>query len=476
MNRSASFLLTAALGAALVLPGTAAAQTFDRAVAPTVPPPPSFVSPRVQSATLPNGIRIHLVEMKEVPLVHVSLSVAGGSLEDGDLAGLATFAANMLDEGAGNRDAAGIAAEVAFLGASLSTGASWDAAGVTLRAPRRTMGPALDLMADVVLRPAFSPAEIDRQKELRQAQLVQQQDQPAAVASLTFAEVVFPAGHPYHRSANGDSASTARLDRAAVRGFYDRTFRPDRAEFIITGDITLAEAREAIQSRFGAWRAPSGRAPQPAASAAPAFKPTQVYLKDKPGAAQSVIIIGSPGVERSDPDYYVIQVMNTMLGGSFTSRLNSNLRETKGYTYGAGSGFAFRPLPGPFLAQAAVRSNVTDSSLVEFFKEFDRIRTEPADPEELAKVKSYLALGLAGDFETTSQVAGQLSGLRTFDLPFNWYDTYVERIMAVTAADVQRVARRLIRPDQVSVVVVGDVASIREGIERLNLGPITVLP
>ncbi len=206
MTRTIRFLVLAAL------PGALQAQAFDRTVPPTLAPPPSFVSPRVQSATLSNGIRIHVVELREVPLVHFALTVAGGSRTDGDLAGLAAFTAGMLDEGAGGRDASGVAAEVAFLGASLSTGASWDGMAVTLRAPKRTMGSALDLMADVVRRPTFVAEETNRQRDLRLAQLVQQKDQPAAVASLTFNEVIFPATHPYHRSANGDSASVARLD------------------------------------------------------------------------------------------------------------------------------------------------------------------------------------------------------------------------------------------------------------------------
>jgi zinc protease len=404
------------------------------------------------------------------------MSVASGSRLDGDLAGLASFTAGMLDEGAGGLDASGIAAEMAFLGASLSTGASWDGMAVTLRAPKRTMEPSLDLMAEVARRPTFAAQEVGRQRDLRITQQIQAKDQPGAVASLTFHRVIFPATHPYHRSANGDSASTARLDSATVRRFYDRTFRPDRVGFVVTGDISLAEAQRFISERFGDWQAPADPAPTPPSVTNPAPKPTGIYLVDKPGAAQSIIAIGTPGPERSDPDYFAIEVMNTLLGGSFTSRLNSNLRERKGYSYGAGSGYAYRPLAGPFIAQSAVRSNVTDSSLVEFFNEFHRIRDEVVESAELERAKSYLALGLAGDFETTGQVASQLNGLRTFGLPFNWYDSYVGGVMAVTAADVQRVAQRLIRPDQFSVIVVGDVATIKAGIEALALGPVTVLP
>ncbi len=452
------------------------AQAVDRSKAPPLPPPPEFKTPAVAAATLPNAIRLHVVEMREVPLVHVTVSVAGGSRLDGSQPGLATFVANMLDEGAGGRDAAGIAGEVAYLGATLSTGASWDAVGLTLRAPRRTLEPALDLLADVLMRPTFRAAEVKRQRDLRIAQLIQQRDQPTTVATVAFYQVVYPAGHPYHRSATGDSASTASLDSAMVRGFWERTMRPEVTTVVVTGDVSLAETRDLVARRLGAWRAAPVPAPARPAAANPAAEPAKIYLVDKPGAAQSVIRIGGPGIERSDPDYYAVEVMNTLLGGSFSSRLNTTLRETKGYTYGAGSGFTYRPLPGPFVAQSSVRTDVTDSSLVEFFREFRTLRDSAVPSDELERAKSYLALGLAGDFETTGQVAAQLSGLLTHALPLEYYDQYVPKVMAVSAAEVQRVARRLIRPEQFTVVIVGDVEKIRPGIERLGLAPVAVMP
>jgi zinc protease len=199
-----------------------------------------------------------------------------------------------------------------------------------------------------------------------------------------------------------------------------------------------------------------------------------VYLVDKPGAAQSVIMIGAPGVLRSNPDYAALEVMNTILGGSFSSRLNQNLRETKGYSYGAGSGFSWRPLPGPFVARSAVRSDVTDSSLVEFFKELNAMRDAPVSEVELDRARSYIALALPGQFETTGQMADQIGELLDFGLPTSWYTAYLRQVGAVTAADVQRVARRYIDPARVHVVVVGDVAKIRAGIEALDLGPISL--
>lgn len=439
---------------------------------PTLAPPPGLKMPAVQEARLANGLRLVVVPMHEVPLVQVILSVAGGGREDGPRPGLATFTAGMLDKGAGSRDANTLAADVAYLGATLFAGADWNGVNVALRVPKRSMGPALDLMADVALRPVFSSAEVKRQRDLRLANLVQQRDNPGAVASLHYNAIVFPEGHPYHRPLGGDSASTAGLDSATVRAFYQRAFRPDRATIVITGDITLPEARAELERRFGSWKALGMATPPMKQALPPSSRPSRVYLIDKPGAAQSVIRIGHRGVERSSSDYYAIQVMNTLLGGSFSSRLNSNLRETKGYTYGARSSFDFQPLPGAFTASADVRTDVTDSSLVEFFRELRRIRDSVVDPIELERTKQYLALRVPGSFETTSQMAGQVGTLLTFGLPFTWFDDYVRRIMAVTAADVQRVAREYIRPDSVSIVIVGDVPKIRPGIERLGLGPV----
>ncbi|HEU5358307.1 MAG TPA: pitrilysin family protein [Gemmatimonadales bacterium] len=442
---------------------------------PTLGAPRPFRSPRVETTRLPNGLTIDLVEMHKLPLVNVSLLVDGGGRLDGDLPGLASFTADMLDEGAGTRDAIGIAAEAAYLGADLSTGSDWDRTTVSLQVPVRTLPAALDLMADVALRPDFHTADIDKHRGLRMADILQRRDVPGAVATLVSNALIFPAGHPYHASPDGDSTSTARLDSATVRRFYERISDPRRATIIVTGDITLARARALLARRFGAWKAHRAAAAPKAPVPPPVERPTTLFLVDKPGAAQSVIIIGSPGVARTSSDYYALEVMNTILGGSFSSRLNQDLRETKGYTYGAGSRFQFRPLPGPFTASAAVRTNVTDSSLADFFVQLRAIRDSLVQPVELTRATQYIALGLPGDFETTGQVARQLSGLLLFGLPFTYYNGFVAHLEQVTRQDVQRVARTYIDPDHLTVVVVGDLARIRAPIEALHLGPIEVL-
>jgi zinc protease len=261
-----------------------------------------------------------------------------------------------------------------------------------------------------------------------------------------------------------------------VRAFYDATIRPSRTTVYAVGDIAASQLREALNKRFSDWREPaSAVVVRQNVAAVPPASARRVVLVDKPNAAQSVIIIGSPGVERKSPDYAPLMVMNTILGGLFTSRLNFNLRETKGYTYGAGSGYAFRLAPGPFTASAQVRTNVTDSSLVEFFKELRGMRDSQVKDEELAKAKASLELGIPDELETTSQIAGELSSLGVFGLTLEEKRDFARKVRAVTKADVQRVARQYIQEDRVLITVVGDLAKIRPGIEALKLGEVSVL-
>lgn len=457
-----------------VLTVPVAAQTLDRSQPPELLPPPALHLPPVQIGRLANGATIHLVEMHQVPLVQITLRVRAGARYEGGRSGLAAFTVGMLDEGAGKRDAAAIAAEAGYLGANLTTETGWDVATVSINTPRRTLAGALDLMADVALRPTFRTADVRRERDLRIAEILEESGQPGAMADLTFNAVVFPADHPYHRPLNGDSASVASFDSALVQGFYRRAFQPDQAEFVVTGDITLAEAERELVRRFGSWRSDRMGRLKAAEASTSEPAPTAVTLVAKPGAAQSVIIIGGPGVARSTPDYAAIEVMNTILGGSYSSRINQNLRETRGYTYGAFSDFIYRPLPGPFEASSAVRTDVTDSALVQFFAEFKSIRDSAVTSTELTRATNYITLGLPGQFETTGQMARQIGTLLTFGLPMNYFDSYSRKIMAVSAADVQRVARRQLDPARVTVVVVGDLDRIRPGIEALGLGPVRV--
>jgi predicted Zn-dependent peptidase len=239
---------------------------------------------------------------------------------------------------------------------------------------------------------------------------------------------------------------------------------------LVVGDVTPDEVRQLIAARFGGWA--RGEAPAVTTPAAPAPAPRAIYLIDKPGAAQSVVRIGHVGPAGSTPDYLALAVLNTILGGAFTSRLNQNLRETHGYTYGAGSSFSLRRAGGPFVAQASVVTAKTDSSLIEFLKELRRIRDEAVPAAEVEKAKQYLTLGLAGEFETTAGAAFRFRDLMIRGLPLDFYSGFTAHVNAVTAADVQRVARQYIDPDHFDIVVVGDRSQIEAGIRALNEGPI----
>ncbi len=470
-------VLHAGLLAAVLAPAALSAQAaFDRTKPPAMPAAPKLALPNVVTSRLANGIDVQVVPQTEVPLVQVTLIVAGGSRLDGAEPGRASFMARMLTESAGGKDVNALQSELAFLGANLSASSSWDAFTVSLNVPKRSLGAALDLMADVVQRPAFTTADVRRQRELRAAAMLQRRDQPNAIASLAYSAIIFPTGHPYHNAIDGDSLATSKLDSASVRALYDRALVPSRAKFIVVGDITAAEAVSMLATRFGLWKA-TGTAQLIPTVLAPAVDNTAVklYLIDKPGAAQSVISIGGPGVSRFSADYPALVVMNTLLGDSFSSRLNQNLRETKGYTYGIGSRFGWSPIPGAFRISSGVRTDVTDSSLVEVFKELHAIQDRPVDAIELARAKAYVALAIPGNFETNGGIAGALAELNTFGLPLTSVSEFITRVNAVTTADVQRVAKKYLPVNRATIVVVGDLAKVRAGIEALKLGSISVL-
>ena len=446
---------------------------LDRTHPPALTPAPKPTLPQLHTQKLQNGLELNVVEMHKAPVVDITLIVRAGAVRDpNDLPGLATFTAGMLDEGAGKRTALQIAEEIDFLGADLTTSAGPEAAQISLHVPRSGLDEALDVLADIALRPTFPDSEIARQRELRKTSLLQLRDQPTAIAPLAFNAVLFGSAHPYGRPLNGTEHSTELLDRSRVKDFYTQYYRPGNAKLLVVGDITPEEAREAIEKRFASW-SPGDLPPLPVTPPPPPGA-RAFYLIDKPGAPQSVIRLGNVGVSRATADYYAIQVMNTLLGGSYTSRLNQNLRETQGFTYGASSGFEMRRLAGPFRAGASVATGVTDSAMVQFLMELRRIREEVVPKEELAKTRQLLSLGLPGDFETSSSTAQRFADVLVNDLPADNLDHYVDGVNAVTTADVQRVARQYIDPDHFVMVVVGDRKQVEPTLKALNQGRVEV--
>lgn len=455
----------------------AGGQAPDRSKPPQPGLPPELRLPPIQTRTLSNGVPVWIVELHEVPVVQVTLLVETGSAADpADKPGLASMTAAMLDEGAGSRTALEIADAIDYLGASLGTSSSFDASAIRLHVPVARLDLALPVMADVALRPTFPEKELERLRQERLTSILQARDDPQAIASFAFPRIVFGAPHRYGTPAGGTAASVKAMTVADLRAFYAARYRPaaSSVSVVVVGDVTPDSMLPKLERAFGAWKADG---PQPTAASvpqAPQLTRRQVFIIDKPGAAQSQIRIGWVGVPRSTPDYFTLQVLNTILGGSFSSRLNLNLREQHGYAYGAGSGFDMRGAAGPFFASAGVQTDKTADALKEFFVELAGI-LKPVPADELARAKNYLALGFPGDFETTGDISRRLEEMIVYDLPGNYFDSYVSRIQAVSAADAQRAAQKYIQPDKFAVVVVGDRATIEAPIRALNLGPVTLL-
>jgi zinc protease len=465
-------LSMAVIGACLT-PTVAQAQAKPAStVPPTLSAPKPLTLPQMVERTLPNGLRLVIVPQRELPVVDATLVVRSGSEADPrGKAGLATLTANMLDEGAGNRDALGLAEQIGYLAIRLGTGATFEQSSVSLHTTRATLDSALALMADVVLRPTFAEKEFARLKNDRLTSLLQEADRGPALADRAFNAILFGEDHPYGRSTSGTREDAETLTRDDVVQFWKSWYRPNNATLVIVGDITIADAVARATTAFGAWDRAS--LPVLAKNTPPAASATRIYVIDKPKAPQTSFRIGGIGVARSTKDYYPLMVMNTALGASFTSRLNNNLRETKGYTYGAGSGFAMRREPGAFTARAEIVAEKTDSALIEFMKELNGIRT-PMPAAELAKTKRYLQLGYAERFESTGDIASQIAALVPYGVPLTALGTFNRGIGAVTAADVQRAATQYLDPSKLAIVVAGDRASIEPALKALKLAPVEV--
>lgn len=458
----------------IVIHVTAAAQNtpVDRTHAPVLGPPPKISLPPILTRELPNGLKLMIVEQHELPLVDFALVVgSGGTVDPVGKNGVANLTAAMLTEGATGRTSLEIADQVAYLGIGLGANSNWDASTVTLHTPKSQLDSALALFADVALRPSFPTSEFERIRKNRLTDLIQLKDRPTAIANQAYAAILYGSSHPYGHSLIGNEESIKTLAISDLMSFYKTHFFPNNSTLIIVGDVSPGEIEKKIAGLFGSWQ--RGTTPSYQLTDAPKATGTTVYLIDKPDAAQSSFRIGSIGVPRSTRDYFALNVMNTILGGSFTSRLNQNLRETHGYTYGARSGFDMRRAAGPFTASAEVVAAKTDSGLIEFLKELNAIRdTVPA--AELLKTKRYLQLGQPADFETTQQIARALVPVALYNLPLDYYNNYVQNIEAVTQADVQRVAREYINPGSLAIVIVGDRKSIESGLKAVNAGPISI--
>jgi zinc protease len=451
---------------------TVTGQKPDRGKPPAIGPAPSLKLPAIQKQKLSNGLAVWIVEHHEVPLAQINLIVRSGSAADpiGKF-GVGNLAAAMLDEGAGSRSALDLADALEFLGANLSTTSSFDYSAIRMSVPVSKLGEALPLMGDVALRPTFPSSELERLRKERLTALLQARDNPGALIQIAFPRIVYGPTHRYGTSANGLPPAIEALTVADLQSFYRAHYRPDNATLLVVGDVRPATIMPSLEKTFGSWKAEGMAALVAEVPNAPQLKSRQIYIVDKPEAAQSQVRIGWVGVPRSTPDYAALQVLNTILGGSFTSRLNQNLREKNGYAYGAASVFDTRLSAGPFYSSANVQTDKTGDALKEFFNELNGM-LEPVPAEELNKAKNYVALGFPGEFETTGDLARKLEELVAYNLPDDTFTNFVAAVSRVTAADLQRLAARYIQPDKMAVVVVGDRKVIEGPIRQLNLGPV----
>jgi predicted Zn-dependent peptidase len=419
---------------------------------------------------LNNGIPIYIVENHAQPYVSLQLVIRSGASDDGELPGLANFASNLLLSGAGNRNAQQLAEEIDFLGASLDISAGRDETTVHVGVLTKFLSQTLDLMADIVLRPSFPADEVTRERKQSIAALKQSQADPSYLASVQFRREVYGNG-PYGTEIDGTEESLKRITREDCVAFHREHFRAGGAFFVAAGDVQSGELLGLLEERFGKW---AGQRPE-RAPFPPAVVPDAPYvvIVDRPASVQSAIRIGTPGIARRDPDYIPLITVNTLFGGYFNSRINHNLRERNGYTYGARSGVEAPMMPGAFSVGVSVRTEVTDAATEEIFNELRAITTQPVTEEELEMVKSYLIGSQALQIETPGQVAGFVRNIALYDLPADYYQQLPIVVRGLGSEELLKVAARHMNPESMVIVVVGDAAVIRERLERF--GPVTVV-
>jgi zinc protease len=438
-----------------------------RAKAPEPGPPRPYRFPDVTRKTLANGLRIMVAENHAAPLVAARALVRSGAEHDlAENAGLASLTAELLDEGAGTRDTIRLAEDLGRLGASLGSGADWDASYVSLDVLSRNVNAALEIFADVVRRPMLPDAAFERIRSERLSDLIQQRDEAAQIAGKRFSNLLYGAG-TYGNSVAGNTESVSALKPDQIREYYNTHYAPNNITIVVTGDIDAGAVVALLERLFGDWVSKQEPAPRPISPSA--FESSKVYLIDRPTAVQSEIRIGHIGVPRKTEDYFPLTVMNALLGGVFNSRINLNLRERHGYTYGARSTFAFRRQAGPFVVSAPVRNEVTLEAVKEVLIELRRIRTgDVLEENELPDTKNYIAGSFPSTVQTASDIAGRLLDMDLYGLPHDYFDHYRENIMAVGEKDIARVASKYIDPDKVVIVIVGNVAQIREPLGQLG--------
>lgn len=437
-----------------------------RATAPQPGPPRPYRFPQVTRRTLANGLRVLIAENHNAPLVAARTLVrSGADHDDAQNAGLASLVADLLDEGAGSRNAIQLAEDIGLLGGSLGTGADWDATYASVDVLARNAEPCLSILSDVSLRATLPRDGFDRVRSERLTEILQQRDEPSAIAGKRFSALLYGEG-AYGNSVVGNAESVARITLDDVKRFYQQHFVPNNSSVIVAGDVSSSEGEAIVERTFGNWKR-GAEPPRPTVTPR-SIESSRIYIIDRPQAVQSEIRIGHIGVPRSCGDYFPLSVMNALLGGVFNSRINLNLREKHGYTYGARSAFAFRRQAGPFVVAAPVRNEVTRESVQEVLAELRRIRTGDVETGELEDTKNYLMGVFPATVQSSSDIASRLVDMELYGLPEDYFDRYRENIAAVGREEIEQVAKKYIDPDRALIVIVGSVKAIREPLVGLG--------
>jgi len=449
------------------------APMLDRTLVPPRGPLRPFHFSTVHRRRLANGLTVLVAEVRKFPVLTVDLLVdAGGVVEPEGEGGVSAMVCALLESGAGGRDAEEIAELIDSLGLSLDAGVSWDTGQVGFTCLRARLEGGFELLADLVRRPTFPAAEVERVREERLSTIQQRRGTPSWVADEAQGRWIFAPDTLFARPLGGMLRTVEGLGRDHVAAFHARRYRAAGATLVAAGDASVDEIVALAERWFGDWEGEGE--PVPELEVRPRLAETTVVLVDLPGAVQSEIRIGHLGIEREAPDYAAVTVMNAILGGTFSSRLNLNLRERLGYTYGVSSSFASRRQPGTFGMATAVQTEVTAHAVSEMMRDMREIREAPVSAAELDDARNFLAGVFPLGLQTTDGVSGKLTSIATYGLPDDYYDHYRGQLLAVTAADVQDAARRRLWPDRAAVVIAGDAARIHAELEALELGPVVI--
>ncbi len=436
-------------------------------------PARTYQFPKFHDQVLPGGIRLVVAPVDKLPVVTVLVVIdAGASNDPKGKEGVAALTARALAEGNSRYDGAELAERFEQLGTSLEAGADWDSAFISITVLSERLSEALQLLGEVVTTPVFPEREIERLKAERLAELLQIETEPRALADERFESLLYADNSRYSRPDGGKTDSVTKLTRGDVEDFFRSHFVLGATTVVVTGDIQPDAARQLVESSFAGSPPGSGR--KQSLVALPRSQVRNIHVVSKANAPQSELRVGHIGLPRSHPDFFSTMVMNAVLGGLFGSRINLNLREEHGYTYGASSHYDWRRGPGPFVIATAVESDVTTLALREIFREIDRMRSEEVSEEELSLATQYLEGVFPIRYETTSAVATALANLVIHDLPHDYYDSYRRNIREVTVESVLEAARKHIHPPELQTVVVGDAALIRQSLAELGAGAVQI--